>query len=115
MFYRTLLWMLTAAVCVLTLHSEDAAALRASAHKLHLGSVHFHGHDTDEQRVRVLGPGDQVVRSAAQQAAAQRPEAGANGGQLHRDGELLAAVCDAARQAFLDFSTGLWTQRANRV
>jgi len=108
-------WIVSECRGVPTLHTQDAFALRASAHKLDLGSVHFRGHDADEQRVRVLGPGDEVVCSAAQEAAIQRPEAGADRGQLHGDGELLPGECDAVRQAFLDVSTGFWRQPAKKT
>ncbi len=66
-----------------TLYRQDAAALRASTHKLDFGSVHLYVHRTDEQSVCVLGPGDEVVAPTAQEAAIYRPEARAYGRQLH--------------------------------
>lgn len=55
----------------------------------------------------VLGPGDEVVGTAAQEASIQGPETRANGGQLHRDRELLARDRRTVHQACFNFSEGL--------
>lgn len=73
-----------------TLDRHGATRLRAAAHKFDLHTIHLHGNETDKQCVCVLGPGDEVVGTAAQEAPIQGPKARTNGRQLHRDGELLA-------------------------
>lgn len=52
-----------------TFHRHDATALRTSTYKLDFGSIYFHGHHTNEQCVNVLGPGDKVFGSTAQEAS----------------------------------------------
>lgn len=92
---------------VFTLDRHGATGLRASTHKFDLHTIHLHGNDTDKQRVCVLGPGDEVVGTAAQEAPIQGPETRTNSGQLHRDRELLTQDCRTVHQAFFNFSEGL--------
>lgn len=73
-----------------TLDRHGATGLRASTHKFDLHTIHLHGNETDKQCVCVLGPGDEIVGTAAQKAPIQGPETRTNGRQLHGDRELLA-------------------------
>lgn len=99
---------------VFTLDRHGATGLRASPHKFDLRTIHLHGNETDKQCVCVLGPGDEVVGTAAQEAPIQRPETRTNGGQLHRDRELLARDRRTVRQAGFNFSQGLCKGSTNR-
>lgn len=90
-----------------TLDRHGATGLRASTHKLDLHTIHLHGDETNKQRVCVLGPGDEVVGTAAQEAPIQGPETRTNRGQLHRHRELLAHYCRAVHQPLFNFSERL--------
>ena len=104
--YYNILKMIQSIFQEFTLHRYAATALWASTHKFDLSTIHFHGHDTDEQCVYVLRPGDEVVGSAAQEAPIQGPKAWANSRKLQRDRELLTRECSAVNQTFPDFCTG---------
>lgn len=92
---------------VFTLDRKGATGLRASTYKFDLHTIHLHSNETDKQCVCALGPGDEVVGTAAQETSVQGPETRTNGGQLHRDRELLARDRRTVHQAIFNFSLGL--------